>query len=106
MGKHIFSFGIISSVLSLVWYFINNKHAEDNIIIYLSKSGIKNYKESQSNNGSFKILLNVYFTLEIYDFPVFYFPYPTSMNTRHETSYASDSNFQLHCDKIRRVLLF
>jgi len=39
MGKHIFSFGIISSVLSFVWYFINNKHAEDNIIIYLSNLG-------------------------------------------------------------------
>ncbi|MCZ7400833.1 MAG: hypothetical protein O8C61_01270, partial [Candidatus Methanoperedens sp.] len=38
-GKHIFSFGIISSVLSFVWYLINNKHAEDNLIIYLSKSG-------------------------------------------------------------------
>ena len=39
IGKHIFSFGIISSVLSFVWYVINNKHVEDYIIIYLSKSG-------------------------------------------------------------------
>jgi len=41
IGKHIFSFGIISSVLSLVWYVINNKHAEDYIIIYLSNLGYK-----------------------------------------------------------------
>jgi len=41
IGKHIFSFGIISSVLSFVWYVIYNKHAEDYIIIYLSKSGCK-----------------------------------------------------------------
>jgi|GEM_PF-4528540 len=33
IGKHIFSFGVISYVLSFVWYLINNKHAEDNIII-------------------------------------------------------------------------
>lgn len=39
IGKHIFSFAIISSVLSFVWYLINNKHAEDYITIYLSKSG-------------------------------------------------------------------
>jgi len=42
IGKHIFSFGIISSVLSLVWYVINNKHAEDYIIIYLSNLGFNN----------------------------------------------------------------
>jgi len=41
MGKHIFSLGIISSVLSFVWCFINNKHAKDNIIIYLSNLGYK-----------------------------------------------------------------
>jgi len=44
IGKHIFSFGIISSVLSLVWYVINNKHAEDYIIIYLSNLGYKIYE--------------------------------------------------------------
>jgi hypothetical protein len=33
------SLGIISSVLSFVWCFINNKHAKDNIIIYLSNLG-------------------------------------------------------------------
>jgi hypothetical protein len=43
IGKHIFSFGISSSVLSFVWYVINNKHAEDYIIIYLSKSGCKDF---------------------------------------------------------------
>ena len=48
IGKHIFSFGIISSVLSLVWYVINNKHAEDYIIIYLSNLG---YKAAVKDNG-------------------------------------------------------
>src|SRR5450759_1650634 len=52
MGKHIFSFGIISSVLSFVWYFINNKHAEDNIIIYLSNLGRNNLKHQWPQNAA------------------------------------------------------
>src|SRR5512139_3438261 len=53
IGKHIFSFGVISYVLSLVWYFINNEHAEDNIIIYLSKSG------NNSEDNCLKVLKNL-----------------------------------------------
>lgn len=93
---------IISSGTILIW--LGQKgflRCDNNIIMQY----IKDYKWDRSNRGSFKILLNECFTLEGYDFPVFYFPYTTSMNTRHEMSYANDINFQHQCDKIRRVLL-
>lgn len=69
------------------------------------KQYIKDYKWGQSNIGNFKILLNECFSLDGYDFPVFYFPYPKSLNAHYSSSYANDINFQNHCDKIRKVML-
>jgi len=70
------------------------------------KQYIKDYKWDQSNKGNFKILLNECFTLDGYDFPVFYFPYPKNLNAHYKLSYANDINFKNHCDKITKIFLY
>jgi hypothetical protein len=93
---------IISDASLVIWLVQKGLMRCENADI---KEYIIEYKWGQSNRGNFKILLNECFTLDGYDFPVFYFPYPKNLNARYKLSYENDIKFKNHCDKITKVLL-
>lgn len=93
---------IISDVKSIIWLgergFFRNLNGD-------TQRFIDNYEEGKYNEGNSTILLNQRFQLEDFDFPVFFFMHPKTLQLQYETYYAPGKKYNKEFEKHRNMIL-